>query len=239
MLKLFFKTTANVAAGLLVLPAAAFYWLGRWMLSPQRAFPGWSQLFSLLPGLTGQYLRRGFYRLVLPQCDKEACISFGTILSHPTARIGRKAYVGCFCVLGDVTLEDDVLLGSHVSVINGSGQHGIARLDIPIREQPGEWPRITVGRDTWIGDRAIIMADVGKQCVIGAGSVVTSPVPDFAIVVGNPARVVRYRTAEPDEGTCQTGELVTGGHAPLEFETQSARRNAEQRSPVDPSRQTA
>ena len=39
----------------------------------------------------------------------------------------------------------------------------------------------------------MIMADVGDHCVIGAGSVVTKPVPDYAIAVGSPAKVIRYR----------------------------------------------
>ncbi|MBN1912733.1 MAG: hypothetical protein JW818_23625, partial [Pirellulales bacterium] len=104
---------------------------------------------SLWPGLTGVYLRRAFYRMVLPECGRDACVTFGSIFSHPTARIGRSVYIGAFCCLGEVTLEEDVLLGSHVSVANGSRQHGIERLDVPIREQPGVWPRVTIGRDTW------------------------------------------------------------------------------------------
>lgn len=96
-------------------------------------------------------------------------------------------------MIGDVTIEEDVLVGSHVSIINGNRQHGIARLDIPVREQPGEFPRITIGRDTWIGDRAVVMADVGKHCVIGAGAIVTKSLDDYAIAVGNPARVIGSR----------------------------------------------
>jgi acetyltransferase-like isoleucine patch superfamily enzyme len=178
---------------LVVIPAFLCYRVGVVLLGSTKAFSGWSQTFSLLPGLTGNYLRRAFYWWVLPACGDGACICFGTIFSHATARIGRNVYVGPFCSLGDVTLEEDVLLGSHVSITNGSGQHGIDRLDIPIREQPGVWPHITIGHDTWIGDRAIIMADVGKHCVIGAGSVVTKPIPDYAIALGAPARVVRFR----------------------------------------------
>jgi acetyltransferase-like isoleucine patch superfamily enzyme len=148
---------------------------------------------SLFPGLTGQYLRRAFYRWVLPRCGEGSVVSFGTVFSHPTAEIGESAYVGVFCCLGDVTIENDVRIGSHVSITNGSRQHGTERLDIPVREQPGEWPRVTIGRDTWVGDRAVIMANVGEHCVVGAGSVVTRPVPDFAIVVGSPARIVGWR----------------------------------------------
>src|SRR5262249_32471576 len=120
-------------------------------------------------------------------------LSFGTVFSHPTAEVGRSVYVGVYCCLGDVTLEDDVLLGSHVSVMNGGTQHGIERLDVPIREQPGVWTRVTVGRGSGIGGRAVVLAAVGRHCVIGAGSVVTRPIPDYAIAVGSPARVLRYR----------------------------------------------
>lgn len=178
---------------LLVLPAWLGYRLGAALFGPQQAFAGWSQAMSLLPGLTGVYLRRAFYRLALSECGEGACLTFGTVISHPTARIGRNVYVGAFCVLGDVTLEDDVLLGSHVSIINGGAQHGIDRLDLPVREQPGVFPRVTVGRDAWIGDRAVVMADVGKHCVVAAGAVVTKPIPDYAIVAGVPARIVGRR----------------------------------------------
>jgi acetyltransferase-like isoleucine patch superfamily enzyme len=178
---------------LLVLPAYLLYRGGRWALGAERVFPGWSQALSLVPGLAGVYLRRAFYRLVLPRCGAGACLSFGTIFSHPWAEVGRNVYVGAFCCLGDVVLEDDVLIGSHVSIMNGGAQHGIDRLDIPIREQPGSWPKITIGRDSWIGDRAAVLADVGEHCVIGAGSVITRAVPDYAIAVGVPARVVRDR----------------------------------------------
>jgi len=189
------KHAAEASATLLVLPAWLAYRLGRAALGPEKAFQGWSQAFSLVPGLAGAYLRRAFYRLVLPRCGAGAWVGFGTILSHPTAEIGDRVYVGSYCVLGDVTLGDDALLASHVSVANGAAQHGIGRLDIPIREQPGAWPRVRIGRDTWIGERSVVLVDVGDQCVIGAGSVVTREVPDRAIAAGVPARVVRLRDA--------------------------------------------
>ena len=142
-------------------------------------------------------MRRAFYRLALPHCGQDCCISFGSTFSHPKAQVGRNAYVGLYCSLGDVTIEDDVLLSSHVSVLNGGKQHGIERLDIPVREQPGEFPRITVGQDSWVGDRAVVLANVGRHCVIGCGAVVTRPLPDFAIAVGVPARIVGYRKEAP------------------------------------------
>jgi acetyltransferase-like isoleucine patch superfamily enzyme len=202
------KNVADVIAVVLVLPAVALYWVGRAALGAEKSFSGWSQTFALVPGLTGVYLRRAFYRLVLSRCGPGSFLCFGIVISHPTARIGRNVYVGAYGCLGDVTLEDDVLLGSHVSVINGGGQHGIDRLDIPIREQPGTYPRVTIGCDTWIGDRSVILADVGHHCVIGAGSVVTSPIPDYAVALGSPARVIRFR----DEA-CQQDRLATSNRS--------------------------
>jgi virginiamycin A acetyltransferase len=187
------KHVAELTAVVLVLPAVCAYWISAGFLGGRHAFPGWSQALSLIPGLSGIYLRRAFYRWVLPRCGAGSVVSFGTVFSHPTAEIDKNAYLGVFCCLGDITLEDDVLIGSHVSITNGSRQHGIERLDIPVREQPGTWPRVTIGRDTWIGDRAVVMADVGAHCVVGAGAVVTKPVPDYAIVVGVPARVAGWR----------------------------------------------
>jgi virginiamycin A acetyltransferase len=192
-MKLVVKTAAHALALLLVLPGFLLYRLSIVFLGTQKAFSGWSQSFSLVPGVCGVYLRHAFFRLIFPRCGTDACISFGTVFSHASAELGRSVYVGPFCSLGDVTLEDDVLLGSHVSIANGGSQHGIDRLDIPVREQPGKWARITIGRDSWIGDRAVILANVGKHCVVGAGSVVTKALPDYAIAVGVPAKVVRYR----------------------------------------------
>jgi len=194
-MKKLLKSAMNGIALLLVLPCYLCFRLGSLVMGPDKAFPGWSQTLALVPGQSGVYLRRAFYRLVLPRCDADACLSFGTIFSHPTAEVGRTVYVGPYGCLGDVTLEDDVLIGSHVSIMNGGAQHGIERLDIPIREQPGKWPRVTIGQDTWIGDRAVVLANVGKHCVIGAGAVVMQPIPDYAIVAGAPGRVVRFRQA--------------------------------------------
>lgn len=63
---------------------------------------------------------------------------------------------------------------------------------IPMRE-------LTIGNDVWVGQNALILPSVGKigdGAVIGAGAVVTKDVPDFAVVAGNPARVLKYRFSE-------------------------------------------
>lgn len=206
------KPVASFVCAMLVLPAVLMYRAASIVAGRERAFPGWSQCFSLIPGVTGVYLRRAFYSWVLPRVGKDVWISFGTVLSHPTAEFGNRVYVGVGCMIGDVTLEDDVLLGSHVSIINGNKQHGIEQLDVPIREQRGEFPRVTIGRDSWIGDRSIVMVDVSEQCVIGSGSVVTKPLPPRAIAVGNPARILRFR----DERESRQETETPSGHESLE-----------------------
>ena len=177
----------------LVLPSVAVYRMQASLMGRDRAFPGWSQLFSLIPGQLGIYLRHAFYRCSLGRCGEDVCIGFGTIFSHPNAALGKTAYIGNFCSIGDVEIGDDVLVASHVSIMNGCNQHRIDRLDVPVREQIGVYVPISIGEDTWIGERATIAANVGNHCVIGAGALVLKPVPDYGVAVGVPAKVIRDR----------------------------------------------
>ena len=78
----------------------------------------------------------------------------------------------------------------------GSG-HSFDRLDIPIGQQESkEKTPLDISSDVWIGARAIILPGckrIGHGAIIGAGSVVTKDVPDYAIMGGNPAKVIKYR----------------------------------------------
>lgn len=202
------KYAANSLALWVTFPAFVFFLTSSLVVGKRRAFVGLNQLFCLWPGITGEFMRRGLFRWLFAEASDSMIVSFGTVFSHHDCRLGQHVYIGPFCSLGAVTIQDDVLIGSHVSVPNGAQQHGIGRLDIPVREQPGTWTRIHIGRDSWIGDRAIVMADVGCHCVVGAGAVVTKRVEDYAIVVGNPARIVGYRkqTSEMDADPTRNSE---------------------------------
>ncbi len=193
------KAVAHGTAALLVVPALVSFWLRRRFVGPDRALEASTQAFALLPGLAGRYLRRAFLARTLVRCDRSATVEFGTIFSQAGAEIGPRVYVGPRCHLGLVRLDPDVLVGAGVHVPSGGATHGFDALDRPIREQPGAPRQVRIGEGTWIGSAAVILADVGRECVIGAGSVVTRPVPDYAVAVGSPARVVRDRRARSVE----------------------------------------
>lgn len=200
MLKKWIKSTLRGAAILTVFPLLLSHWISGIAIGVDRSLESYSQLLSLLPGLTGNYLRVAFYRFALEHCDPTATICFGTLFSKAGARIGKHAYIGPRCMLGLVTLEADVLLGPSVQIPSGPKTHGIDQLDIPIRLQAGEKKRITIGQDTWIGANVVVLADVGRQTVIAAAATVTKPVQSGVIAAGTPAQTIRYRSEIQQEG---------------------------------------
>jgi len=71
--------------------------------------------------------------------------------------------------------------------------HGYEDINVPIIDQPiRQIAEVVIGDGTWIGENVcIIGAKVGKNCVIGANSVVTKDIPDYSVAVGIPARVIK------------------------------------------------
>lgn len=197
------KRIADLIAFVLVAPIAAHYrfWAALTVSRRDQAFQGHSQLMALFPGATGNLLRRAFYRMTLTQCSADCCISFGTTFATADVRIGRAVYVGPFCNIGHADIQDDVLIATAVMLTSGRRQHYFSRLDVPIRLQGGENVRIKIGRDSWIGNGAVVMADLEEQSIVSAGSVVTRPAPARSILTGNPAVVVstrEHRHSNPD-----------------------------------------
>ncbi|MDA7915250.1 acyltransferase [bacterium] len=193
MLKNAIKTTLHGLAIFCVTPILLSHKLSSALTNEDSSLESHSQLLSLFPGRLGNYLRVGFYRFALDKCDPTATISFGTLFSKRGAVIGKHVYIGPRCILGLVTLEDDVLLGPDVQIPSGPMTHGIKLTNVPIRNQPGTVERITIGTDTWIGAQCTILANVGHQAVVGAGAIVTRNVSNGTIAAGNPAREVKNR----------------------------------------------
>jgi len=187
------KRLARGVATMIVLPQVATFMVRASMMGPDRALEGSTQLLSLVPGLPGQYLRRAFLARVLAGgCPPSVAIEFGTLFSKIGARIEENVYVGPRCQLGLVHLQANVLLAAGVHIPSGPHTHG-SDPSTPIRDQPGSRQVVRVGAGSWIGSNAVVLADVGRDTIVGAGAVVTTALPDRVIAAGVPARVVRAR----------------------------------------------
>jgi virginiamycin A acetyltransferase len=193
----FLKSSARATAKLLVLPCLLIYWLKAAMVGRDQALEGSCESLSLIPGLLGKYLRRAFLAWVLAECHPTASIGFGALFSKSGARIGANVYVGPRCHIGLVTIERDALLAAGCHVTSGAQTHGYDDLTRPIRDQEGTPSMVHIGAGAWIGSAAIVMADVGRGTIVGAGAVVTKPLPDLVIAAGIPARVIRSRLDAP------------------------------------------
>ncbi len=110
------------------------------------------------------------------QIGEDCSVNFGTIISaRHSVKIGNRVRVGELCGIRD----SDHRIDGQESVV-GSGY----------KVAP-----VTIGDDAWIGRCATIMpgVSIGKGAVVGAGSLVNKDVPDFNIVAGIPAKLIRVR----------------------------------------------
>jgi len=171
-------------------------WLGR-VAGRDSTFQAFSQTFSLIPGKLGVYSRAAFYRLACPNTSDETSIGFLTVFSHRDTTIGPGVYIGPQCNVGKCTIGANTLLGSGVHILSGKGQHNFSQTDKPIQEQGGSFDKTEVGEDCWIGNGALVMADVPAHSILAAGSVYISKAEaPWSIVGGNPARVLKMRKQE-------------------------------------------
>lgn len=104
--------------------------------------------------------------------------------------IGDRVTIKCGVQIWDgITLEDDVMIGPNATFTNDL---------YPRSKQPFELKRTTVRKGASIGANATILCGItiGENAMVGAGSVVLKDVPPNAVVVGNPARIIRYEGDE-------------------------------------------
>jgi len=184
----FIKKAARCLAMIATPPAFLGYHLQALLYGRARACSAIAERSARWPGVLGEYLRAAAMKCILHHVGRDVVISFGTIFSKPTAEVGDGVYIGAYCMLGDVRIGENTLIADLVCIPSGPAQHDFTRLDVPVKHQPGTLRTIRIGIDCWIGGHAVILADVGNHCIVAAGSVVTKPVPDYAIVAGNPAK---------------------------------------------------
>lgn len=109
--------------------------------------------------------------------------------------IGNNSGLGVNCVVrGPLEIGANVMMGPDVRIM--TAKHDTTRTDIPMCQQ-GHFPKqkVTICDDVWIGANVIIMPGltIGSGSIIGAGAVVTKNVPEYAVVAGVPAKVIKYR----------------------------------------------
>ena len=143
-------------------------------------------------------IRRIICKNLFAKCGKKLNVEQGAYFGN-----GRDIEVGYEVGFGrnfqcrSVRLKvgDYLMMGE--DVLFQGGRHNFENTDIPMGHQGsgGKTP-LQIDDDVWIGARVIILPGckhIGTGVIIGAGSVVTNDIPDYAIVGGNPARVIKYR----------------------------------------------
>lgn len=161
-------------------------------------FPHISETLSHIPFSFGWKFRYAVYKKVLPHIGEDVLLSFGVIIDHPNTRIGKDVWINTNAYIEYAEIGDYVMIGMQAVLLAGGKQHNTDYADIPIKLQgtPLKREPLRVGDGVWIGGNATVMADVGDHAIVGAGSVVTKPVPPFAVVAGNPAKIIRMRATD-------------------------------------------
>ena len=168
----------------LILPCAVLCAFGR----IEAIYSFFAQLLALVPGIVGNFVRSAFYRLTLRECSLDVTISFGTFFSSREASVGTNVSIGSYCVIGHAHIGTRTQISSHVQIPSGRYQHF---RDNEGRFLDSERREVVIGSDCWIGASAVILADVGDQSTIGAGSVVVKDIPPHVIAVGAPAKPIK------------------------------------------------
>lgn len=127
--------------------------------------------------------------------DPDGYYSFGNIEVGEDVNLGYRPLL----MAGEsrIIIGNHVMFGPHVTIV--AGDHNTAlglgfMIDVKLK-LPGNDRDVVIEDDVWIAANAVILKGVtiGRGAVVGAGAVVTKAVPPYAIVAGNPARVLRYR----------------------------------------------
>lgn len=145
-------------------------------------------------GIICKYVRAFEGRMILDKCGRGVNI-------YPKAQFSSKVELGnnsdigfAARIQGKCVIGDNVMMGPEVMI--WTTNHNTSDLSVPMMYQGIEEEQpVRIGNDCWIGSRAIILPGIkiGNGVIIGAGAVVSRDIPDYAVAVGNPAKVVKYR----------------------------------------------
>lgn len=139
-------------------------------------------------------LRRFCGKLMLASCGKKVNIERGAVFSANVS-LGDYSGIGINAnICGTCTIGSYVMMGPNVTVITRNHKHEDLHQPMMFQGFEEEKP-VVIGDDVWIGERVMIMPGVhiGKGSIIAAGAVVTHDVPDYAVVGGVPAKIIKVR----------------------------------------------
>ncbi len=179
----------RIFLGISFLIAAPFILITRicYLINLENIFNTFGAGLSLIPGKIGSYVRVAYYIGTIKKMSPDVVIGFGSFFSRRTAEVGKNVYIGAYCIIGNVRLEDDILIASRVSIPSGKNQHGSREVSDDELDEI-KIQKVKIGKQVWIGEGAIVMADVGSNSIVGSGSVVTRAIPANTVAVGNPAK---------------------------------------------------
>ena len=120
--------------------------------------------------------------------------------------IKENVTVGDFCNLygqGGLIINKNCIIASHVMII--PNQHKYKDITCPIKDQGCKNLGIAIGENSWIGGNIVIMdgVNIGKHCVVGAGSIVNKSCGDYSVIVGNPVKIIKQY-----DKNCQDWKIV-------------------------------
>jgi virginiamycin A acetyltransferase len=172
-----------------VAPGIILAWIEKRWLRGEVLFNFFAQGLAVFPGLPGSYLRGAYYFGTLDQSSWETHVGFGSMFTHRGGALGARASMGSYCVIGHARIGAEVMMGSRVSIPSGKRQH----LDSEgnLTSDTTRYDTVTIGDRTWVGEGAIIMANIGSGSIVSAGAVVTRDMPGGVLIGGNPAQVIK------------------------------------------------
>lgn len=143
--------------------------------------------------VNSQYIEMGENVILDDGCELCVLQTISQIVPH--LKIGNNVLIGKGCRIG---CDNHIFIGNNVmfapNVHISDRNHSYENIDIPINKQPiSTHGAVVVKDDTWLGFGCQIMSGVtvGKHCVIAAGAIVVKDVPDYCVVGGNPARILK------------------------------------------------
>lgn len=185
------KGLIKIVQVVLAIIFAPLFILGGIIADKINRFSDFSLIIAYIPFYFGEYIRYFYYKSLLRFVGKKVIFKFGSYCQYRDTSIGNNTLIGFFNALGEVEIGSDVLLGGYINITSGLNQHSFDISGKKIREQPGKRKRILIGSDCWIGNNALICANVHSRSVVGAGSVVIKELEGNAVFVGNPAKKLK------------------------------------------------